>query len=247
MRASGIYRIRLADGRCYVGQSVNMHTRWAQHRSKLRRGLHWLPHLQNCWNKYGEDAFIFEVLEQCAPERMTEREQWWMDELKPAFNVAPRAESLAGYKRPFRNLTPEHRAKIAAAHRLRHARIRAGLPPVEPKPPKVARPPKPPKPYRLKIYRWQPPRTAEDRARVEMERRAKISAKLKGRPAPMRGRKHSAESRAKISASLMGNKYAQGLRQTPEHRANIAAGVSAWRQRQRAERAAAQLSLDVAD
>lgn len=46
---------------------------------------------------------------------------------------------------------------------------------------------------------------------------AKISAKLKGR-------KESAATREKKSAAQMGNKNALGHKQTPEHRANIAAG-----------------------
>jgi len=46
---------------------------------------HGNPHLQNAWNLYvkefGEDVWVFEILEECAPSLLQEREDWWMDVL----------------------------------------------------------------------------------------------------------------------------------------------------------------------
>ncbi len=63
----GIYEIvNLADGKAssYVGSSMNIEQRWHQHRHRLRGGRHRNEHLQRAWDKYGEDAFVFSVLEE---------------------------------------------------------------------------------------------------------------------------------------------------------------------------------------
>lgn len=60
----GIYRILHTDsGKSYVGQSVDIATRWASHRSGLVAGTHKNEHLQSAWLKYGCESFRFEVLE----------------------------------------------------------------------------------------------------------------------------------------------------------------------------------------
>lgn len=62
---SGIYRIlNIIDNKCYVGSAaVRFKERWSSHKSALNKNKHHSPHLQNAWNKYGEKAFIFEILE----------------------------------------------------------------------------------------------------------------------------------------------------------------------------------------
>jgi group I intron endonuclease len=50
----------------YIGSAQSFDRRMWQHRYDLRRGVHKNPHMQASWNKYGEDAFVFEVLEEVA-------------------------------------------------------------------------------------------------------------------------------------------------------------------------------------
>lgn len=59
-----LYQIRnVLDGKRYVGQTlVSTKQRWAQHKSDLKYNRHKSGHLQNAWNKYGESAFVFEVI-----------------------------------------------------------------------------------------------------------------------------------------------------------------------------------------
>lgn len=62
-----IYVIRnTVNGKVLVGQTITRwpNTRWAQHRWFLRNGSHSNTHLQSAWNKYGEVAFEFEVIEE---------------------------------------------------------------------------------------------------------------------------------------------------------------------------------------
>ena len=89
---SGIYKISLDDGRCYVGQSIDVEVRQRAHLARLRVGQHHSPELQSAWNEHSEDAFTLSVLERCEPSALGEREQFWIDTLRPTFNTlsAPR-------------------------------------------------------------------------------------------------------------------------------------------------------------
>lgn len=44
---------------------MNFGDRWDCHKSQLRGNYHDNPHLQNSWNKYGEDNFEFIVIHNC--------------------------------------------------------------------------------------------------------------------------------------------------------------------------------------
>lgn len=64
----GLYRIVCTvTGSTYIGSSVRIPYRLRQHRSDLRLGKHDNPKLQNAWNKYGADAFVFEPFLSALP------------------------------------------------------------------------------------------------------------------------------------------------------------------------------------
>lgn len=59
-----IYKItNTINNKCYIGQTVNYEKRFRTHKSQLRNNNHENPHLQNSWNIYGEENFIFEVID----------------------------------------------------------------------------------------------------------------------------------------------------------------------------------------
>jgi hypothetical protein len=63
--SSGIYRIiNTENGRPYIGQSSQYPLRWLNHKSCLRQKNHRNAQLQEDYNTYGEEAFIFEVIEE---------------------------------------------------------------------------------------------------------------------------------------------------------------------------------------
>lgn len=114
MNGIGVYQIRcLANGKSYVGSTAKgFRVRWNSHRWHLRRGKHDSPHMQNCWNKYGPEAFEFRPLVVCAEDMVLFYEQLLIDALKPEFNTCPTAGSALGAKR-----TDEHRQKFSKAQR----------------------------------------------------------------------------------------------------------------------------------
>jgi group I intron endonuclease len=107
-----VYRITcLPTGKSYVGSAAKSFAkRFAQHRHELNKGAHRSTYLQRSWEKYGAEAFHFEILETCEPHDAVAREQHWLDTLTPAFNTARVAGSTLGSKR-----TPEQLARISAS------------------------------------------------------------------------------------------------------------------------------------
>ena len=94
----GIYRITCkSNGKFYVGSSRDLKFRWQQHRSDLRHNRHRNDKLQHSFNKYGEENFLFEVIETCSEELLLEREQYFIDTTSPWFNLTPTAGSNYGW------------------------------------------------------------------------------------------------------------------------------------------------------
>lgn len=98
----------------YVGSSVNIKKRFATHKQLLKSKEHWISYFQNSWNKYGESAFEFHVIEYCAKEKLIEREQFYLDvfqTVKYGFNLNPLAASTMGYKQTKETCENNARAK----------------------------------------------------------------------------------------------------------------------------------------
>lgn len=64
--------------------------------------------MQSSWTKHGKESFCFEIVEFCAPSDLIEREQSFIDLLKPEFNICPTAGNSLG-----RTHSKESRQKIA--------------------------------------------------------------------------------------------------------------------------------------
>lgn len=78
---SGIYKItNIVNGKYYVGSTNRLSYRWYRHRLNLRNNNHTNLHLQNAWNKYGEDKFKFTVIEHCIEKDLFDRESIYLKE-----------------------------------------------------------------------------------------------------------------------------------------------------------------------
>lgn len=83
----GIYRIRnKINNNSYYGSSENIDKRWKTHKSTLRNGTHMNCVLQRAWDKYGENNFSFEIVEECEKYLLLETEQKYLD-LNPDYNI----------------------------------------------------------------------------------------------------------------------------------------------------------------
>jgi len=84
----GIYcLVNVQNGKKYIGSSLNISQRLYKHRSLLRNNKHENAYLQNAWNKYGEQYFIYSILEFCNKNNLSEREQLWINSCNPEYNI----------------------------------------------------------------------------------------------------------------------------------------------------------------
>jgi len=108
----GVYKIKnLINNKCYIGSTSGfLKYRAITHRYNLRYNKHTNQHLQNAWNKYGENNFEFSLVELCNINECIIREQYHIDTLTPEYNIAKLAGSTLGYKH-----TDEAKKKISIA------------------------------------------------------------------------------------------------------------------------------------
>ncbi len=119
MSIGGIYRIRnIVDNKFYIGSAKNFYKRWIVHKSLLRRNKQLNKHFQFSWNKYGEENFIFEILESYenpTQEELIDWEQWYLDNTnccndKYGYNLCKKADTTYG-----RVCSEETKRKISIA------------------------------------------------------------------------------------------------------------------------------------
>ena len=77
----GIYKIvNNINGKVYIGQSVNIKSRWSEHKSHAfspERHSYNYP-IYRAIRKYGLKNFSFEIIELCDKTILNEREQFWI-------------------------------------------------------------------------------------------------------------------------------------------------------------------------
>lgn len=215
---SGIYKItNTVNGKCYIGSAVNFHSRKSGHRRSLIKGTHHSAYLQSAWNKYGEQAFVFELVELVhEKDGLIAAEQRWMDADLPAYNICRAAGSPLGVKH-----TQETRSKISASNkgRVKSAEAKANM--------KAAC-----------VGRRLPPRSEAGKISFSQKmtgRKRSLEAIQKTADAK-RGEKWSDESRAKLSAARKGEKRGPF---SDEHKANLSKALTG---RQPSEEARANMS-----
>lgn len=73
----GIYRIESPSGRIYIGQSQDCNKRWNQYYKKLNCKRQHL--LYKSFKKYGFNAHVFSIIEECSKEQLNNRERHWQE------------------------------------------------------------------------------------------------------------------------------------------------------------------------
>lgn len=244
---TGVYEIlNTVNGKRYVGSAVLFRTRFAVHRHELRRGEHHSKKLQNAWDKYGQEAFVFRKLFVCAKDMLTFYEQRAIDTFNPEYNILKLARSSLGYKH-----APEALARMSKAQRSRPPR--EGRPLSEETKQKIGdknRGRVVSESTREKLRAARAGKTPARGMQHSLEARAKMSAARKGKPRPpeaikagaakRRGVPRSPETKAKLSALAMGRQMSaetrrkisdtsKGRKRSPEAIAKMVATKAAKR------------------
>jgi group I intron endonuclease len=93
----GVYMIKnIVTGNCYIGSSVNIVERWKRHRKDLRKNGHHSRYLQRSFNKHGEKAFVFGVIQECGKEKLADIENANFRSYRPMYNMCLTAFSTVG-------------------------------------------------------------------------------------------------------------------------------------------------------
>lgn len=91
----GIYKIKNnVNGKFYIGQSIDVEKRWKRHIWELNNCRHENRHLNNSWSKYGQSNFSFQILEECYKDDINSRELFYINELKPQYNIKGGGDSV---------------------------------------------------------------------------------------------------------------------------------------------------------
>lgn len=126
-----VYQIyNVYTGGSYWGSTINWKARQATHLSSLRSNKHDNGHLQNAWNKYGEENFVLFVLHKFKDKsEMTKCEQNYLDQFIDkdiCYNInknADRGHSSPGSSNPMygSNRTSKQNPNYKGLHiKLKH-------------------------------------------------------------------------------------------------------------------------------
>lgn len=113
----GIYIFtNLENGKRYIGSSKNLYSRLHEHVHNLNSGKAHNKHFQSAWNKYGEENFVYGILEYCPEENQFVREQYYLDFMQPEYNKSGNVVANIGA-----SPTKEVRAKISQTLKTKYA------------------------------------------------------------------------------------------------------------------------------
>jgi group I intron endonuclease len=92
-KPAGVFQIKnTANGKVLLGSSLNLEGPLNSHRFMLKIGSHRNKALQQDWNQYGEQNFVFEILETVTikddpnfnlRDELTLLEMIWLEKLQP--------------------------------------------------------------------------------------------------------------------------------------------------------------------
>jgi group I intron endonuclease len=187
-KTSGIYCFEnIANGKKYIGKTVNIRKRIKDHLNGLLNGADKCLYLQNAWKKHGEESFYIYVVKECHLEELDEMEKFYIREWKTkspnGYNLTDGGDGTSGYL-----WSEEQRESIRGEKNHRY-----GIPPSEETRKKWKKSRKMNSPYYGK--------TLPEKTKAKMREN---HADYSGSNNPNYGKHHSDETRAKIS-SLMGD------------------------------------------
>jgi group I intron endonuclease len=204
---SGIYCFEnLIDGKKYVGQSINLERRFKKHINDLNKNKDDSIILQNAWNKYGKDSFIYTILIECSLDLLDEKEKLYIKELHTHI-------SEHGYNISWGGNSPNKGIKLSEETKQKLSKWHTGR--------------KPSFETRLKLSTSQKGRKVSEETRKKIsigrkgipmpkeaiERARKNRIYLRGEDSPMFGTHLTKDIRLKISRTEKGKKNSKETKQ----------------------------------
>lgn len=93
----GVYRwINIINGKSYVGSSISLKNRFSVYYSIKSLKTKRPSIIYRALLKYGHTQFSLDILEYCEPSILISREQYYIDLLKPEYNICKTAGSTLG-------------------------------------------------------------------------------------------------------------------------------------------------------
>ena len=122
-KVCGIYKIEnLVNGKVYIGQSVDIESRWREHKniSQRKTSKSYNYPLYKAFRKYGVENFSFEIVEECPVETLSEKEMFYINK----YNSCVYDKNSYGYNQSYggdgagagRVLSEETKQKISKNH-----------------------------------------------------------------------------------------------------------------------------------
>lgn len=108
----GIYKIEnVVNNKVYIGLSANLKKRINWHKTVLNKNKHYNQHLQQAWNKYGNDNFTFSILfekENIPPNLLEELETLFIKihnsfDLELGYNLTVGGDNCRNYSQETRD------------------------------------------------------------------------------------------------------------------------------------------------
>lgn len=222
-----IYKIEcVITGKVYIGASKDIDKRLWQHENDLKNNHHHNKAMQYDWNLYSRDNFIFEILEECDHIFVDDRERYWIDyygglENIKTYNLQSGGVHGFSYAEKVLDVMREKKKGIEG-----NSHPRYGVAHTEESKMKISEHTKGRVPWNKGV-----PRTEETKKKISEANKGKISyrkgitmseedrQKLRDSLKDCHlGKKHSKETRQKMSASQMGNKNNLGKKRSEETR-----------------------------
>ena len=95
---SFVYRwINKVNNKEYLGSTANAKRRLLKYYDLSSLNLVSMP-IYKAILKHGHSNFIFEIIEYCEPDKVLEREQYYLDNFDFDYNILEKADSILGYK-----------------------------------------------------------------------------------------------------------------------------------------------------
>ena len=222
IKSAGIYLIYCATNeKGYIGQTKSKHGfahRFRGHRQRLRLNKHWNAHFQSAWNKYGEENFTFLPIEEIPLDReasfFDERETYYINLIEESLSFNKQRNPLT------KKMSEETKQKISLIKKEFYKN----------------------NPHHSKGYKHTEEalrnmREAHKGQFLTEETKQKLSIALSGDKNPMYGKKHSEETRLKITNANLGRKLDEetkmkmslsriGKSKSEEHKQNISKGLT---------------------